>query len=42
MVVLFCPACGKKILLKDVTDQKEFEFKHCGHHITVKKLEEEK
>jgi len=36
MVVLYCPACGKKVLIKGVQPgEYPIEFKHCGHKIVV-------
>ena len=34
MVVLFCPTCGEKILLKTEKDR-NLRFNHCGHDVTV-------
>ena len=42
MVVLYCPVCGKKILLKAIEiDPEHFEFVHCGRHVIVEKVKEE-
>jgi DNA-directed RNA polymerase subunit RPC12/RpoP len=36
MVVVYCPACGKTILIKGVQPgEYPVEFKHCGHEIVV-------
>jgi len=38
MVVCFCPACGKKVFIKGVSDgEYPVSFKHCGHLIDINK-----